>query len=63
MSKNQQAQRKLFKNNPAMNYGSSKSAKIVPSKSIFQFKNRRNLKKYQFRRLFFVKNIFSDFNF
>ena len=32
---------KLFKNNPAMNYGSSKSVEIVLSKSIFCVKNQR----------------------
>ena len=32
----------LKQNNPAMNYGSSKSAKIVLSKSILYVKNRQN---------------------
>ena len=32
----------FFLNNPTMNYGSSKSAKIVPWKSIFYVKNGRN---------------------
>ena len=43
--KNQHTQRKFFSKNPSMNYGSSKSAKIVLSKSIFEVKNQLNLKK------------------
>ena len=35
----------FFFQNPSMNYGSSKSAKIVLSKSIFDVKNQLNLKK------------------
>ena len=38
----------LKKENPSMNYGSSKSAKIVFSKSIFDVKNQLN---------FFKKNL------
>jgi hypothetical protein len=34
LAKNQHTQRNLFKKNPLMNYGSSKSAKIVLSNSI-----------------------------
>ena len=42
----------FFQNNPAMNYGSSKSAKIVLSKSIFYVKNRQNFfQKNSFKRL------------
>ena len=33
LPKNQHAQKKMFKNNPAMNYGLSKTAEIVLSKS------------------------------
>ena len=56
---------KLF----TMNYGSSKSAEIVLSKSIFYFKNQRNffekkiIEEYQFRRAFFVKIKNSNSNF
>ena len=50
LPKNQHDQKKLFKNNPAMNYGSSKSAEIVLSKSIFYVKNRRNF--FQKKNLF-----------
>ena len=35
----------LKKENPSMNYGSSKSAKIVLSKSIFEVKNQLILQK------------------
>ena len=42
LPKNQHVQRKLFKKNPVMNYDSSKSVKIVLSKSIFYVKNRQN---------------------
>ena len=35
----------FFFKNPYMNYGSSKSAKIELSKSIFDVKNQLNLKK------------------
>ena len=45
--------KEFFYNNPTMNYGSSKSAKIVLSKSIFYVKNRWNLKK---------KKIFKNIN-
>ena len=47
-----------------MKYGSLKSAEIVLYKSIFYVKNRQNffekkiIWKYQFRKLFLVKNIF-----
>ena len=41
MPKNLHAHRKLFKNNPVMNYGLSKNAEIVLSKSIFHVKNRQ----------------------
>ena len=41
LPKNQHAQR-IFLNNHAMNYGLSKSAEIVLSKSIFNVKNRGN---------------------
>ena len=40
--------RKLFSKNPSMNCGSSKSAKIAFSKSIFDVKNQLN---------FFKKNL------
>ena len=42
LPKIQHAQRIFLKNNPAMNYGLSKSAKILLSKSIFYVKKRRN---------------------
>ena len=35
----------FFFQNPLMNYGSPKSAKILLSKSIFEVKNQLNLKK------------------
>ena len=47
LAKNQHTQR-IFFLNPLMNYGSSKSAKIVLSKSIFDVKNQLN---------FFKKNL------
>ena len=53
MPKKPHAQRKLFWNNPEMDYGSSKSAKIILSKSIFYFKNQRN---------FFIKKSFKNIN-
>ena len=34
--------KELFLNNPAMNYGTSKSAEIVLSKAIFYVKTQRN---------------------
>ena len=52
-----------------MNYGSSKSAKIVLSKSIFDVKNQQNFfKKISFKNInlgdhFLVKTFFSNFNF
>ena len=69
LPKNQHAQRKLFWNNPVMNYGLSKSAKIVLSKSIFYVKNRRNFfKKKSFKNInlgehFLFKPFFSRLNF
>ena len=65
MAKNQPTQRKFLFKNPSMIYGSSKSAKIVLSKSIFYVKNFSKKKNwYQFRRPFFVKKtFFSNFNF
>ena len=53
LPKNRHPHRKLFENNPTMNYGSSKSAKIVLSKSIFYIKNRRK---------FFKKKSFKNIN-
>ena len=46
LPKNQHAQRKLFLNNPAMNYGSLKSAQIVLSMSKIDKKN--SFKNYVF---------------
>ena len=45
LSKNQHTQKEKKIKNPLMNYGSSKSAKIVLSKSILDVKNQKNLKK------------------
>ena len=45
--------KEIFLNNPTMNYGSSKSAEIVLSKSIFYVKNRQN---------FFKKKSFKNIN-
>ena len=45
LAKNQHTQGKSFSKNPSMNYGSSKSAKIVLSKSIFNVKNQLNFLK------------------
>ena len=61
--KNRRAQKKLFKNNPVMIYGSSKSAKIVLSKPILYIKDRQNFfKKNSFKNIDlgdnFCKNIF-----
>ena len=44
---------KIFQNNPTMNYGLSRSAKIVLSKSIFYVKNRQNF----FKKKISFKNI------
>ena len=63
LDKNQHTQRIFFKNR-SMNYGSSKSAKIVLTMSIFYVKNqsiffKKNfIQEYQFRRPFVGKNIF-----
>ena len=47
----------LKKENPLMNYGSSKSAKIVFSKSIFDVKNQLNcLKKIWLHQIFCPKD-------
>ena len=45
LTKNQHTQREKVLENPLMNYGLSKSAKIVLSKSIFNFKNQLNFLK------------------
>ena len=42
LSKNQYTQRKQLRKIPLMNDGSSKSAKIVLTKSIFDVKNQQN---------------------
>ena len=42
LSKNQYTQRKQLRKIPSMNDGSSKSAKIVLTKSIFDVKNQQN---------------------
>ena len=55
LSKHQHNQRNK---NPSMTCSSSKSAKIVLSKSIFYAKNQKFIQEYQFRRPFFGKNIF-----
>ena len=67
MPKNQHTQRKLFQNNPAMDYGLSKSAEIVLLKSIFYVKNHPNLSQlffieeyHQFRSTFFFLLTFLD---
>ena len=65
-AKNQHTQGIFFFLDSLMNFGSSKSAKILLSKSIFYVKNQQIffshffffIQEYQFRRPFFVKNIF-----
>ena len=70
MPKNRHTQRIFFKKNPLMTYGSSKSAKIVLSKSIFSFKNQPNFSNFFFSSKniilgdhFLVKAFFSKLNF
>jgi hypothetical protein len=41
----------FFKKNHSMNYGSSKSAKIILSKSIFDVKNQSNFFKKKYLRI------------
>ena len=60
LPKNQHAQRISFLNNPMMNDGLSKSAKIVLPKSIFHVKNQQNFFK---ETIFCKKPFFSNFNF
>ena len=57
----------FFLNNPTMNYGLSKSAKIVISKSIFRVNNQQNffkkiIEEYQINR-FFSKKIIEEYQF
>ena len=49
--KNEHAYKNFFYNNPAMNYGSSKSAETVLSKSIFYVKNGIFSKKKSFKNI------------
>ena len=69
MAKNQHTQRKLLYFMNTMNYGSSKSAKIVLTKSIFNVKNQPIFfqKKISFENInlgdhFLLKTLFSSFN-
>ena len=48
LANNQHTQRKKKFENPSMNYGSSKSAKIEHSKSIFDVQNQPNFFKKKF---------------